>query len=182
MFDSGVTRVNTTTVTVLLLPNISVTKTSAIVSDPTNGTASPTVFPKRIPGSFVDYTITVTNSGGGALTTGTSVLTDPIPANTELFVSSLGGSPAGSPVTQSNGTPACGLALSFTALNNGADGIDFANEVLPTAPTYAYSPTAGGNGTDTAVTAIRIKPTGVFAAASAAGNPSCSWTFRVRVK
>jgi hypothetical protein len=173
IFDSQVTATNTTTVTILLAPNITLTKSSTAVSDPTNNASNP----KRIPGGFVDYSITATNSGGGALTTNTVIITDPIPANTELYVNSLGGSPAGSPITQSNGTPACGLTLSFTALGNGTDGVEFYNSTPA-----LITPVANGNGTDTAVASIRLLPTGVFAGATAAGNPSCSWTFRVRVK
>lgn len=181
-FSSLVSAANTTTVTVLLLPNIAVTKTSAVVSDPTNGGANP----KRIPGSFVDYTITATNSGGGALTSNTSVFTDPIPTNTELYINSLGGSPSNSPVTQTAGTPTCNLTLSFSAagtqtlrLADLTDNIDFSSD---SGVTWTYAPTINGNGTDTAITNIRIKPQGTFAGASASGNPSCTWVFRVRVK
>lgn len=188
-FSNLVTAANTTTVTVLLLPNITVTKSSVVYSDPTIGVNNPpTTYARRIPGSFVDYTITATNTGGGALTSNTSVFTDPIPTNTELFVNSLGGSPTNSPVTQTNGALACGLTLSFSAagtqtlrLADQTDGVNFATNAGP-GYTYTASPTADGNGASTAVTAIRIAPTGTFAGASASGNPSCSWTFRVRVK
>lgn len=46
--------------------DLSVAKTSAVISDPFNGTASATVFPKRIPGAVIEYTITVTNDGAEA--------------------------------------------------------------------------------------------------------------------
>ena len=174
-FNLLVNAANTTTVTILLLPAPLVVKTSTAYSDPTNSTTNP----KRIPGGLVTYTITATNLGGGSMDSGSIVLTDPIPANTSLYVSSLGGSPANSPVTQANGAVACGLALSFTALNNGADGLDFSND---NGTTWTYSPTADVNGVDAAVTNLRIKPTGSFAGASAAGQPSCIWTFRTRVK
>ena len=174
VFDSQVTGTNVTTVTILLAPNITLTKTSTAYSDPSNSTTNP----KRIPGGFVDYTITATNTGGGALTTNTVVITDPIPTNTELYVLSLGGSPAGSPITQSNGTPACGLSLAFTSLASGTDGVEFYNST----PALFTPNNALANGTDPAVASIRLLPTGVFAGATAAGNPSCSWTFRVRVK
>lgn len=185
-FNNLVSAANTTTVTVLLLPNITLTKTSAVVSDPTNGGIAND--PKRIPGSYVDYTITATNTGGGALTSNTTVITDPIPANTDLFVNSLGGSPTNSPVTQTDGSPACGLTLSFSSaatqalrLADQTDGVNFSTTA--SAPyTYNASPTPDGNGVASTVTALRIAPTGVFAGASAAGNPSCSWTFRVRVE
>jgi uncharacterized repeat protein (TIGR01451 family) len=55
---------------------LSLTKTSAVISDPFNGGANP----KRIPGAIVRYTVVISNSGS---TDATSVVaTDPIPANT----------------------------------------------------------------------------------------------------
>lgn len=194
VYNPLVSAANTTTVTVLLLPNITFTKTSAVVTDPTNcstpgNAGSCTGNPKRIPGAIVDYTITATNTGGGALTTNTSVITDPIPSDTELWVNSLGGSPTNSPVTQTNGSVACGLTLSFSGaatqtlrLADQTDGVNFATNAGP-GYTYTASPVPDVNGiATTAVTAIRIAPTGVFAGATASGNPSCTWTFRVRVK
>lgn len=43
------------------MPMLAVLKSSMVLSDPINGTASATVFPKRIPGAVVQYTITVEN-------------------------------------------------------------------------------------------------------------------------
>lgn len=40
--------------------NLSVTKTSAVISDPFNGTTDP----KAIPGALMEYTVTVNNTGG----------------------------------------------------------------------------------------------------------------------
>jgi uncharacterized repeat protein (TIGR01451 family) len=62
---------------------LTVTKTSAVISDPANGTTNP----KRIPGATVRYTITVTNNG--AANASNVVITDPIPANTTYAGSSL---------------------------------------------------------------------------------------------
>jgi uncharacterized repeat protein (TIGR01451 family) len=56
--------------------SLTVTKTSALISDPFNNTTNP----RAIPGAIVEYTVVVAN-GGGAAATGVS-LSDPIPANT----------------------------------------------------------------------------------------------------
>ncbi|MFO1426742.1 MAG: hypothetical protein U1F11_07155 [Steroidobacteraceae bacterium] len=55
---------------------LSIQKTSAVVSDPLNGTTNP----KAIPGSVVEYTITLTNTG--AVAAAGLVLSDPVPTNT----------------------------------------------------------------------------------------------------
>jgi len=56
---------------------ITVTKTSAVISDPINGNGGNQ---KRIPGAVVRYTVVVTNTGGSAAANVT--LVDSIPANT----------------------------------------------------------------------------------------------------
>ncbi len=68
------------------MPSFTVAKSVLLVSDPVNGTT----LPKAIPGAVVQYSILVTNSGAGTATNNTTVITDPIPANTRLFVGDLG--------------------------------------------------------------------------------------------
>ncbi len=46
----------------IVTADLSIQKTSAIISDPFNGTTNP----KRIPGAVIEYTITVTNADGAA--------------------------------------------------------------------------------------------------------------------
>lgn len=67
----------------LVFPNLegdgtisNLTKESAVISDPLNGTTNP----KAIPGAIVEYTITLTNTGTADATN--VVVTDLIPANT----------------------------------------------------------------------------------------------------
>jgi len=48
---------------------MTVTKTSAVYSDPFNGTTSP----KAIPGAVITYTVTVANAAGGANATGVAI-------------------------------------------------------------------------------------------------------------
>ena len=56
---------------------LTVTKTSAVISDPTSGITNP----KAIPGALMEYTVTVTNAAGSATATNV-VIADNIPANT----------------------------------------------------------------------------------------------------
>jgi uncharacterized repeat protein (TIGR01451 family) len=65
------------------IANLTITKTSSVVSDPTNGTADP----KAIPGATMRYCILVTNNGSGTAT-GINI-GDPLPATTTFVPGSL---------------------------------------------------------------------------------------------
>ena len=75
---------------IVIPPDIIVLKSAQTIDDPV-GSADP----KSVPGANVLYTITVTNQGGGPADADTFIITDAIPANTELFVGDLGNSPVG---------------------------------------------------------------------------------------
>ncbi len=160
--------------TVSLSPIITIVKSVAAYSDPVNGTTSP----KAIPGSEMSYTITVTNSGYGVADNNTTVVTDPIPANTELFVGNINGAGSG-PVLFTNGVPASGLSYSFASLSSGTDNISFSNN---SGSTYTYTPVADANQCDTTVTHLKISLGGIFSASNGTNHPSFSVKFRVRVK
>lgn len=146
-------------------PSLTVAKTSSVVSDPVNGTSQP----KRVPGSVLRYTVTVTNAGSGPVDANTLAISDPVPPNTDLYVAA-----AGPPVTFTDGTPASGLAFATASVSysNQAGG----------GPPYTYLPVPDAAGYDPAVTGLRIAPTGVMNAAGGAGQPSFSVAFRVRVR
>ena len=63
--------------------NLTIAKTSSIISDPTNGTTDP----KAIPGATMRYCILVTNNGSGTATG--IAIADPLPASTTYVVGSL---------------------------------------------------------------------------------------------
>ncbi len=147
----------------------SMTKTSAVYSDPVNGTSSP----KRIPGSFVNYSIVTTNSANGAIDNNQVVITDPLPANSELFVGNLGGAGSG-PVAFTDGTTPSGLTYTFSSLASNTDDLSFSNNG---GTSFGYTPVANASGVDPTVTHIRINPKGTF-------NSSGSFQilFRVHIK
>lgn len=68
----------------VLAANVSVTKTSRVISDPFNGTTNP----KLIPGAVVEYCIQVANAAGGASATSVAI-SDPVPAQTTYVASSV---------------------------------------------------------------------------------------------
>lgn len=82
--------------------------------------------PKAIPGAVMDYEIDVTNTGTAAATS--IIVVDEIPANTAFYVASVATFPGTATVEYSD--------------DNGS--------------TWTYSPTAGPDGSDTAVTHVRV--------------------------
>ncbi len=165
---------------VSVLPSLTIVKMVQTFSDPVNGTTNP----KAIPGSEMLYTVIVTNSGAGTVDSGTTVITDRIPDNTELFVGHINGVDSG-PALFTNGATASGLCYNYAVPAACAgDSIAFSNTPHASAPpyTYGYTPTPDGNGCDAAVTSMKITLGGIFSGASGGNNPSFDVKFRVRVK
>lgn len=156
-------------------PGLTVTKSSAVFSD-----AISTANPKAIPGSFIDYTLGVSNPAaiGGAnpvpgydVSSNSILLNDTTPANTELFVGNLGSAGTG-PAVFNPGTTAMGY--SFVSLANASDGIEFSNN---NGTSWTYTPIPDALGFDSAVTNVRLRPNGIMAAGT-----NCSFRIRYRVK
>jgi uncharacterized repeat protein (TIGR01451 family) len=143
-----------------------VSKTSQVISDPVNNATNP----KRIPGSITEYSVTVTNTGPGFVDASTLVITDPVPANSQLYVSTA----SGDPVVFVDGTPPSGLSFSY------ATDVTYSNQPGGGAP-FNYTPVPDANGCDVNVTGLRVAPTGMMNAAGVAGNPSFTVRFHVRV-
>jgi uncharacterized repeat protein (TIGR01451 family) len=148
------------------LPALVVSKTSQVISDPVNNATNP----KRIPGSITEYSVTVTNTGPGFVDASTLVITDPVPANSQLYVSTA----SGDPVVFVDGTPPSGLSFSY------ATDVTYSNQPGGGAP-FNYTPVPDANGCDVNVTGLRVAPTGMMNAAGVAGNPSFTVRFHVRV-
>ena len=146
-------------------------KTVAVTSDPVNGTTNP----KNIPGAEVLYTLRITNTGPGTVDNNTLLITDPIPANTILFVGDLGATGSG-PVAFQQGTPTSGLTYTYSSLASLTDDLEFSND---NGATWTYVPTAPY---DAAVNRIRLNPKGVLAGATGGLNPYLDLKFRVQVK
>lgn len=148
------------------MPQLSVQKISDVLVDPVNGTTNP----KRIPGATVRYEVVVRNNGIGMADSGSIVLTDPIPANTALFVSTA----AGSPVEFLDGSPNSGLNFNY------ATHVSYSRQVGG-GPPYNYAPVPDGSGFDPLVTGLRLAPAGVLLPNSAAGAPNFLIRFVVRL-
>ena len=150
------------------LPNLGVTVASTVISDP----IKLGINPKRIPGSTLRVTLTVTNSGSGTSRTDDARLVSAVPPNTQLYVS-------GAPVSFVDGAPPSGLVFQFTGLASTTDDVDFSND---NGATFTYIPVADGAGVDGNVTDVRIVPSGKMNCSSAAGDPDMSVSYDVLVQ
>lgn len=155
--------------TVSLSPALTFAKSLLAFSDPVNGTTNP----KAIPGSEMLYTITATNSGYGVVDNNTTVVTDPIPANMSMCISTLCSNP---PVVWAcSAAPACGLTYSY------ATAVTYSSAAGGGAP-FTYTPVPDAAGYDANVTGVRINPTGVFNGVSGGSNPSFSLFLKMKIK
>jgi uncharacterized repeat protein (TIGR01451 family) len=149
------------------VPALLVSKFSQTQSDPFNGSS----FPKAIPGATILYTINVANQGGGAVDANSLVVTDPVPANTELYVSTA----SGPPIAFVNGPIVSGLTYNY------ASNVRYSNQPGGGAP-FTYVPAPGPQGFDPAVTGVRIALGGSMNAASGGNTPSFNLLLRTRIK
>ncbi|HKW82400.1 MAG TPA: CshA/CshB family fibrillar adhesin-related protein, partial [Burkholderiaceae bacterium] len=133
-YGDGVTCVFTNTP---LRPTLAVLKISSVLTDPTNGAVNP----KRIPGSVVRYAVSVTNSGTGIVDGSSLLITDPIPANTSLCVSTLCGNPI---VEFVDGATPSGLSFNY------ATNVTFSNAAGGGAP-FTYTPVPDASGFDSSI-------------------------------
>jgi hypothetical protein len=164
--DSSVTCTWTNTKTV----PVTVVKLSTVHSDPINGLSHP----KAIPGALVEYTLVFTNPGATPIDGGSLYIRDPLPAQVAVRVADIG-APGSGPVSFIDGSPPSGLSYTFTSLGSATDDVDFSDDH---GATWTYAPTPDVNGTDAAVTGVRINPKGSFNT----GNAQFTLKFRVRIK
>ncbi len=155
----------TCTITNLKKPanaNLTMVKTSLLVSDPVNGATNP----KAIPGALVNYSLTIANTGTLAVDSNTIFIDDPLPAGVTFN--------NGIAVGFTNGSPVSGLSF------NLATDVKYSNLAAAPASFAActYTPSAGF---DANVKHVCIRPSGVMAGATAAGQPSFTVSFQTRV-
>ena len=148
-------------------PALAIQKISQVMSDPVNGTSSP----KRIPGSVARYTLTIANTGAGAIDASSLVITDPLPADVELCVTAT----CGGVVNFADGASASGVTFSYAA------NVSYSSALNGGAP-FTYSPSPTPEGYDATIRGIRIALAGSMNGATSSGNPSFTIRFLVRVR
>ena len=147
------------TITFCPMPALTLTKTSAPVDDPVNGTTNP----KLIPGANVDYTLTLANTGGSPLDASTAVLADVLPGTVTFYNGDID--------TVTAGTQNYVFTAGSSGLTLAAGNVTYSNNG---GSSYAYTPAAGY---DTAVNAVKFSPQGTMAA-----NSSITIRFRVKIR
>ncbi|MBC7756328.1 MAG: hypothetical protein H7Z20_06770 [Bdellovibrio sp.] len=165
---------NNTSLTWYISPSLVNLKAVTVLTDPINNATNP----KYIPGAVAQYTINISNTSAGVVDSGSTVITDPIPANTEMFT---GGLTATAPFTFIDGAPVSGLACTFVSLASATDCIDFSNN---SGATWTYTPSAASD-YDPLVTNIRFRPTGALngdTPPATAPYPNFRLNFKVRIK
>jgi hypothetical protein len=147
----------------LAAADLTVAKTSQVVSD-VLGLALPRV----MPGSAVDYSLTVTNPLANLTTPVRGVrISDAIPANVKLRVADLVAANRG-PVefTDGNllnlGLLGSGLIFRFGGLGDTTDSVEFSDGL-----SWAYTPVPDADGCDAKVKAVRVVLPGTQSAGSA---------------
>lgn len=154
------------------VPDVVLTKTPLVISDPVNGTNNP----KAIPGAVVQYSIVAINQGKGATDNNSVVIADAVPENTSFIVSNFDGSTNGPLKFSDAASPNnSGLSYNFSALNSSTDGLEFSLDGTD----YSYSPVADVNGTDSNIRFFRIRPTGAMGAAGSTNLPQFEFKYKV---
>ena len=148
---------------------VSLNKAVTATTDPTGGDLS-------IPGATTRYTVTFSNTGSVPIDPDTVIIIDAIHAETQLRVADIGASGSG-PVTFTDGTPASGLTYTYFSLASTTDDLAFSNDG---GLTYTYTPSAGTDGTDPAVTHIRVTPKGMFGTGSPSPNAQIEFEVVIR--
>jgi hypothetical protein len=145
-------------------------KSVAAFLDPVTSSTNP----KSIPGATMDYTVRVTNIGGGATDVDSIVLLDALPTEMILYVGDLG-APGSGPALFTDGTPASGVTYSFGGLADATDDMEFDDGTL----NYSYSPIPDADGYDSNVTALRVNPSGAL---NFGGDPYFEFLFRAKIR
>jgi hypothetical protein len=155
-------------------PVYSITKLSQVVSDPANGSTQP----KRMPGSVIQYSVTVASTNANVPDADTVALVEAVPAQTSLYVGDLGAGGSG-PVAFTNGSPSSTLTFTYSGLASATDDLRFSSDG---GGNFNYTPVPDADGYDSAVTHLRIAPKGTFLGSTGGGNPSFSYAFRAKNK
>ena len=144
-------------------PDIKLNKTSVTIYDPINLTNNP----KAIPSAVIKYLIEFTNEGLGSTDSNSLVLTDSIPQNMQVCVTTVTNCEV---TTLIDGTTSSGLTLG---------SVEYSTD---NASTFTYTPVADAEGYDSAVTDVRFLLNGSFSASDGSNHPSATIQFFMGVE
>jgi uncharacterized repeat protein (TIGR01451 family) len=148
---------------------LQVGKAVVTLRDPVNAN----VRPKAIAGAWLQYTVTVTNPGPGAIDANTVVVVDPLPTTVALCVT-VACSGGATPLRFDDSASPVPTGLTF----NYATNVTYSTN----GTTFTYVPVPDANGFDAAITHVRVAPGGTMNAPGAGGNPQFKLFYVVRLK
>jgi len=131
----------------------------------------------NIPSATVEYLISVSNLGTAPPNYDSVITVDSLPAELAFVMSDFGG-PGSGPVQFTAGSPATGLTCNFISLASTSDCFDFSTD----GSNFTYTPIDSGDGTDPAVTHIRIRPAGFMEADTGTGPRQFDLRFRAVIE
>ena len=117
-----------------------VEKAVTVISDPVGSTS-----PFALPGSVVEYAISVTNDGQ-RLDSGSVIITDALPADVRLVVSGA------SAFELVDGATSSDVSLNWGGPASTTDGVEFSTDGV----TFSYAPSVDADGADPAITHVRF--------------------------
>lgn len=132
--------------------NIAIALSSHVVESPVGYGDSVRV----VPGSVVDFSLSVTGPTEGGSTATSFAIVDAVPEHLALFVGDLTQSGTGPAMFKDHDS---GLEFSFGGLADPADSIEFSRDG---GKTFDYVPVADIDGFDHNVTHIRLRPSGAL--------------------
>ena len=160
------------------LPEINVSKSIEVYSDPIHGTNNANNYAKALPGAILTYTVTAENTGQGTAQNNSIWISDAVPDNTYMIVTDYDDVNGQGPIKDTTAGTSNGLTYEFTALNSTSDDIEFSNSE---GANFNYSPVEDSEGLDKNITHFRINPKGIFQA-PAAGESPIQFTIKFRVQ
>lgn len=131
----------------------------------------------ELPGAVVEYTIGVTNQGNAPPNYDSVIVTDELPSELALVITDFA-APGSGPIQFTDGSPTTNLTCNFISLGSTSDCISFSTDGV----NFAYEPSDSGDGTDPAVTHIRVTPTGAMAGDTGSGDPNFELRLRAQIK
>lgn len=168
------------------LPNIALSKSIKVISDPINLTVNP----KAIPQAELAYTIKAVNTGRGKSDDASIIIEDEIPENSELYISDLSCNSLDPELTliNNNNGPVCfltgitpnesGLSLDFASIKDINDKVWFAKADKD----FSYEPDDTTE-YDPAIRFIRVKLDGELnnQAKGSTDEPKFGLTYKVKL-
>ncbi|MET0360763.1 MAG: hypothetical protein ABW048_03325 [Sphingobium sp.] len=145
---------------------VTIAKSASTKSDPLNN-----LNPLAIPGAIVEYKLDLTGATTGV--TGLEVV-DAVPANMSFCLSTFDLVAGPVVFTDTSFLLSSGIGFTYTAVNNGTDGLDFSTATSGT--DWSYQPALSAT-CDPLIKRIRVKLTGTFG-----GSKTANLRFRMKVK